>query len=302
MSALVEVVAVSKLYGDHAAVRGVDLSLRAGECVALVGHNGAGKSTLIKMMLGLCRPSAGRVRVCGEDPAGRHGARLHAGLGYLPENVVFPPSLTGREVLDFYARLKRQNPARNPALLERVGLADAARKKLGAYSKGMRQRLGLAQALLGAPKLLLLDEPTTGLNPASRQDFYQIFTELRDGGAAVLLSSHALSEIEGRTGRIAVMSRGRLVAYGTLAELRGAADLPVRIRVDLTAAAGWSAPVLPSLRCQWIGDRRVELTCANDVKLEVLRQVSGSDVTADIQIMPPTLDDIYAQLMRRAAE
>jgi Cu-processing system ATP-binding protein len=168
----IQALGVSKRYGSQFAVRAVDLSLRAGECVALVGHNGAGKSSLIKMMLGLTTPTEGAVRLLGENPAGAAAAHLRRAVGFLPENVAFHPSMTGRETLDFYARLKGEPTARNPGLLERVGLdGAAARKRVGAYSKGMRQRLGLAQALLGRPRVLFLDEPTTGLDPALRQSF-----------------------------------------------------------------------------------------------------------------------------------
>jgi Cu-processing system ATP-binding protein len=296
----IDIAGVSKRYGAFEAVREVDLALEAGECVALVGHNGAGKSTLIKLMLGLSKPSAGRIAVLGEDPCGAHAARLRERLGFLPENVVFPPAMSGREVLDFYARLKRQPVARNAALLERVGLAEVARRRVGTYSKGMRQRLGLAQALLGAPSVVLLDEPTTGLDPAARQGFYALLGELREAGATVLLSSHALSEIEDRTDRIAAMSRGRLVACGTLAELRDMADLPVRIRVHL--AAGAPGPALSCTPWTRLDERRLELACANGAKLEALRQVASFAAVADVEIMPPALDQIYAHLMREAAQ
>ncbi|MBX6323891.1 MAG: ABC transporter ATP-binding protein, partial [Rhodospirillaceae bacterium] len=169
MTATVALDRVDKRYGRQQAVRGVSLTLEGGRCFALVGHNGAGKTTLIKLMLGLARPSAGTVRVLGHDPLTRAGWHARAAVGYLPENVVFPPALSGLEMLRFYARLKRRPETECHALLEQVGLADAARQRIGTYSKGMRQRLGLAQALLGAPRLLLLDEPTTGLDPLLRQ-------------------------------------------------------------------------------------------------------------------------------------
>jgi Cu-processing system ATP-binding protein len=171
-AATVRLDAVAKHYGAVQAVDEVELTLYPGQCVALVGHNGAGKSTLIKLMLGLVRPTAGRVEVLGADAAGHAFGRLRSAIGFLPENVVFPPAMTGAEVLAFHARLKRRPVRRNVALLERIGFADAAGRRAGTYSKGMRQRLGLAQALIGAPRLLLLDEPTSGLDPALRQDFY----------------------------------------------------------------------------------------------------------------------------------
>jgi Cu-processing system ATP-binding protein len=180
----VEIRSLTKHYGAIEAVRDVSFDLHAGEIIALVGHNGAGKTTLLKLMLGLVRPSTGTIRVLGEDPAaGEFAARRR--LGYLPENVSFNAALTGREVLSFYARLKEQPVAQALSLLDQVGLGVASQRRVGTYSKGMRQRLGLAQALIGEPQVLLLDEPTTGLDPALRLEFYEIVEALpgSDGGA-----------------------------------------------------------------------------------------------------------------------
>jgi Cu-processing system ATP-binding protein len=293
---------VSASYGSVPAISNVSIEIGEGEAVGLLGANGAGKSTLIKMMLGLTKPSEGRVSVLSEDPSGPHSARLRASMGFLPENVAFAPAMTGREVLDFYARLRREPTAGNAALLDRVGLGEAARRRVGTYSKGMRQRLGLAQAILGKPRVLLLDEPTSGLDPVSRQDFYELVRELRDGGATVLLSSHALSEIEDRTDRIAVMSHARLVACGTLAELRTLAPLPVRIRVHFTEkGSGFAGSMSGPKAWEWLDERRLEFTCANDTKVETLREISSLKGIADIEIIPPTLDEIYAHMMREAA-
>jgi Cu-processing system ATP-binding protein len=302
--AAVELAGVGKDYGRQHAVVDVDLALRPGECVALAGHNGAGKTTLIKLMLGLIRPTRGRVAVLGEDPAAGAATRARLDVGYLPETIAFHPAMTGAETLAFYARLKRQPLARNAMLLERVGIAEAARRKVGTYSKGMRQRLGLAQALLGAPKVLLLDEPTTGLDPALRQSFYEIVRALRDGGAAVLLSSHALAEIEGQVDRVVIMNRGRKVADGTMTELRRAAALPVRIRIRLGGLrlavneggdplAGWSR----------VGDGEFELRCPERDKVAVLRGLGAIRAQIDdVDVLQPSLDDIYAHFLERGAE
>src|SRR5688572_19896750 len=151
MTNTVELAGITKRYGAIEAVREVSFALPAGEAVALVGHNGAGKTTLLKLMLGLIHPTAGTIRVLGENPAaGEFAARR--GLGYLPESVSFNAALTGREILTFYARLKREPVEKSLALLDKVGLGAAAERRVGTYSKGMRQRLGLAQALIGAPK------------------------------------------------------------------------------------------------------------------------------------------------------
>ena len=156
MNATVSVNGVGKSYGAVKALRDVSFALSPGRLSALVGHNGAGKTTLIKLMLGLIHPDHGEIRVLGQDPAaGEFSARRQ--LGYLPENVAFNAALTGRETLAFYARLKQLAPSTAWPLLDRVGLSDAADRRVGTYSKGMRQRLGLAQALLGRPRVLLLD-------------------------------------------------------------------------------------------------------------------------------------------------
>lgn len=281
----IRVEGVSKRYGDAFAVREVDLDLAAGECVAMVGHNGAGKSSLIKLMLGLTTPTAGSIRVLGGDPASAAASHIRRQVGFLPESVAFHPSMTGRETLDFYARLKRVPRDGNDALFERVGLEPAAvKRRVGTYSKGMRQRLALAQALLGGPKVLFLDEPTTGLDPALRQSFYEIVRDLRDAGTTVLLCSHALTELEGQADRVVVMNRGRKVADGSLATLRGLAQLPVRIRLTRTSG------------------EVVETTCANDDKVATLRQIAceGPEL-ADIEVVQPSLDEMYAHFLRREA-
>ncbi|RWB72449.1 MAG: ABC transporter ATP-binding protein [Mesorhizobium sp.] len=291
---------VSKRYGESFVVRDVDLSVAPGECVAIVGHNGAGKSTLVKMALGLITPTAGRIALLGENPAGRQAMAFRRRIGFLPENVAFSAAMTGREVLRFYARLKQVPLAVADRLLERVGLAAAAHRRVGTYSKGMRQRLGLAQALLGEPRVLFLDEPTTGLDIESRQMFYDVMAELRDGGATLLLSSHALSDIE-QADRIAIMKAGRMVACGALPELRRQADLPLRIRVhvvDGTAAREFTA----RRGVQWLDDLRFEMTCADDGKIETIRSVSLLEGVSDIEVMPPTLVDLCDELTREAAE
>ncbi|MEA1648217.1 ABC transporter ATP-binding protein [Nitrospirillum sp. BR 11164] len=289
---------VTKIYDARAALNQVGLRLDPGQCVALVGHNGAGKSTLIKLMLGLIRPTHGQVRLLGEDPAGAHAARLRRAVGYLPENLAFHPSLTGRETLDFYARLKGVARTGNADLLARVGLeAEAARRRVGTYSKGMRQRLGLAQALLGRPRVLFLDEPTTGLDPALRQVFYEIVQELRAAGVTVLLSSHALTELEGQTDRIIVMNRGVKIADGTLTDLRHLADLPVRIRAT-GAQAGTVAEALGPLARVEPDGRAVECLCAGGDKVAVLRRLTSLPL-ADIAVTEPSLDELYAHFLRR---
>jgi len=291
---------IAKSYGRQVAVQEVDLSVRRGECIALAGHNGAGKSTLIKLMLGLISPTRGKLSVLGRNPAA--GGR--ADVGYLPESLALYPSMTGAETLAFYARLKGQPVARNAALLEKVGIAHAAGRRVATYSKGMRQRLGLAQALLGAPQLLLLDEPTAGLDPALRQSFYQLLGELRERGVTVVLSSHALAEIEGRADRIVIMNCGRKCADGSMSDLRRLAALPTRIRLRLAHSlrlivndgghhlAGWKL----------VGEHSYELECSQEEKAAVIGGLGMLGLPIeDVEIIAPGLDDIYAHFLRREA-
>ena len=179
-----------------------------------------------------------------------------------------------------------------------MGLADAAKRRIGTYSKGMRQRVGLAQALIGKPRLLVLDEPTSGLDPVSRRDFYALLDGLAAGGTAILLSSHALTEVEARTDRILILSKGRLMAEGSLADLRRKAALPVAISVAPVAGqkAALSA-ALPMARAN--GDGRLHMDCAQDDKLAMLARITGLPQVADLEVIPPSLEDIYSHFSKR---
>ncbi|APO48880.1 ABC transporter ATP-binding protein [Bradyrhizobium diazoefficiens] len=295
MSATVSVTGVVKNYRTVRALRDVSFDLAPGRLSALVGHNGAGKTTLIKLMLGLIRPDQGSIRVLDEDPAaGEFSARRQ--LGYLPENVAFNAALTGRETLTFYARLKHVKPSKAWAFLDRVGLTDAADRRVGTYSKGMRQRLGLAQALLGRPRVLLLDEPTTGLDPALRQTFYEILNELRDDGATVLISSHALNELEDRAEHVLIMNRGLLAAQGTLSELRSISQLPIRVSVDFAPGAGVPAAWMNGAS---VATPRGRMLLVPDEarKMDVLRAAARDPGVINIEIAAPTLDELYAHFL-----
>jgi Cu-processing system ATP-binding protein len=288
---------VTKRYGGQKALDEVSLTVENGECLALLGHNGAGKTTAIKLALGLTRPSDGEVRVLGVDPAEGRARELGRMIGFLPESITFHDVMTGREALAFYARLKGEPTARNGELLERVGLAVAADKRVKTYSKGMRQRLGLAQALIGRPKLLLLDEPTTGLDPAFRQSFYELIREFTGRGSTVVLSSHALTEIERRTDRVAIIHAGRLIAHGALGELSRAAGLKVRIKVSV--AMGRTQALVEALDAEvmlgHVNERSIELSCAVEEKLTLIRRIGSLEVPIeDIDVASPRLEDLFA--------
>ncbi|WP_102958216.1 ABC transporter ATP-binding protein [Mangrovicella endophytica] len=286
---VLDIAGLSVAFGSLKALSDVSLSVAAGERLALLGHNGAGKSTLFKAVLGFLKPEAGRISVAGAAPGTAAARRT---VSYLPEAIAFPRALTGAEVITYFAKLKGEPPAKAKALLQTVGIADAAHRRVGTYSKGMRQRLGLAQALIGRPSLLLLDEPTSGLDPISRGEFYGLIDTIAAEGAAVLLSSHSLTEVEARTDRIAILVKGRRVAEGRLADLASAAALPTVVRVKAKAIDG--ATLQARLGGRRLNGRSVEFDCTPGDKLALLARIaSHSDIVADVEVSPPHLDDVY---------
>jgi ABC-2 type transport system ATP-binding protein len=224
-----------KKYGKRAAVDDVSLEVGRGEVVGLLGPNGAGKTTVIKMLLGLVRPDAGEVMLLGR-PATDPAARVR--VGYLPELFRYQPWLTAAEVLALHVRLSGIGvPAREQrACLALVGLADRAADRVGGFSKGMQQRLGLAVALVAGPELVVLDEPTSALDPLGRVDVRDIVLSLRSRGVAVLLNSHLIGEVERVCDRVVILDRGRVAASGTLDELLGQREVRLHL-TDRPAAA-----------------------------------------------------------------
>jgi ABC-2 type transport system ATP-binding protein len=218
---------LAKRYGNVGALNGVDLSVERGELVGLLGPNGAGKSTLVKIACGLVRPTGGRAEVSGAR-AGTREAR--SAVGYLAEFFRFPGWTTADELLELHQRLASSNGGERERaeLLELVGLADARHRHVEEMSKGMQQRLGIAQALVGEPRLLLLDEPTSALDPVGRRTVRTLLEELRRRGVSVLLNSHLLSEVELVCDRVVILLGGKVVTAGTPAEL----EKPRGVEID----------------------------------------------------------------------
>lgn len=217
----IQLTGVEKVYkGRVHALRGVDLTVHPGEIFGLLGPNGAGKSTLVKILMTVIRPTRCKGTVLGQPVGDR--ATL-ARIGYLPEHHRFPPYLRGRQVLEFFAAMsgveRRDRQRRSAELLELVGMSEWSEQKIGGYSKGMRQRIGIAQSLMNNPDLVLLDEPTDGVDPVGRHEIRQILAHLKDEGRAVFLNSHLLSEIEMVCDRVAIMVQGQVLRQGTVGEL-----------------------------------------------------------------------------------
>ncbi len=225
----VSVANLTKTYGKVVAVADVDMKLDAGDVFGLLGPNGAGKTTLVKILVGLARADSGSAAVFGRQ-AGSLGAKRVS--GYLPELFRFPDWMTATEFLDFHAKLAgshRAHDKKTSMLLERVGLSSRADSRLGTFSKGMLQRVGIAQALAGDPQIAFLDEPTSALDPIGRREVRDLIRELRNDGVTVFLNSHLLSEVEMVCDRVAILSKGRVVAQGKLEQLLGERVLTVRV-------------------------------------------------------------------------
>ena len=296
-SNIVEARGATKDFGTVQAVKGVDLSIAAGELFGLIGHNGAGKSTLFKMMLGLIPITSGEILLDGEKVNGPRFRETRRKIGYLPENVVLYDNLTGIETLYFFADLKAVPRKDCPALLEKVGLSHAASRRVREYSKGMRQRLGFAQALLGTPRLLFLDEPTTGLDPGAIRDFYRILRELKGEGVTMVLTSHILAEIQERVDRLAIMEGGQIRATGTVQALREAMNLPLTL--EIAGGAGLREQVsraLEGLAIESIEESgsMLHIRLSRDAKMPALTRLATlGDTLRDLHVREPSLEDVF---------
>jgi ABC-2 type transport system ATP-binding protein len=262
-----------KRYGAKTALAGVDIEVAEGEIVGLLGPNGAGKSTLTKIACGLVRATAGSAEV-GRQPAGSRPAR--AIVGYLAELFRFPGWSSADEVLRLHQRLARSEggPDERMRLLEAVGLADAANTRVEAMSKGMQQRLGIAQALVGDPRFLLLDEPTSALDPIGRRIVRRLLEDLRGRGVSVLLNSHLLSEVELVSDRVYILSRGKVVAEGPPHEL--AHPHGVEIVTDT-------------------GPRRFDTAHRDDIPRIVRELVDAGVQVYEVRMLESTLEDAYVE-------
>jgi ABC-2 type transport system ATP-binding protein len=264
---------LTKRYGQTEALAGVDVEVREGELVGLLGPNGAGKSTLVKIACGLVRATAGSAEVCGA-PAGSLAAR--EALGYLAELFRFPGWATADEVLDLHQRLSgpSSGAAERTELLTLVGLLDARERAVEEMSKGMQQRLGIAQALVGSPRLLLLDEPTSALDPVGRRTVRTLLESLRDRGISVLLNSHLLSEVELVCDRVVIINQGKVVAAGTPADLAR----PAGIEID---TAG--------------GTRTYPGASRDDTPRLVAELVAAGEEIYGVRVITSTLEEVYLE-------
>lgn len=294
---VIEIQGVTRHFGAIRAVNDVDLTVREGEFFGLIGHNGAGKTTLFMLMLGLLQPTAGAIYIDGQTVHGEQFRQIRRRIGYMPETVALYDNLTGLETLQFFARLKHAAVASCMPLLDQVGLAPAAQRQVRQYSKGMRQRLTFAQALLGNPRLLFLDEPTHGLDPAGVREFYETLRVLRNQGVTVVLTSHVLAEVQLRVDRLALMSSGKIKALGTVQALRDELKLPLGFDVQLhNGAESDLHRALADFRIEGlrISGSAASFECSHSDKLAVLAALSGiGGRLLDINVREASLEDVF---------
>ncbi|MBP7866196.1 MAG: ABC transporter ATP-binding protein [Acidobacteria bacterium] len=293
-----------KSYGDLTAVDGLSLAVEPGEIYGLLGPNGAGKTTTIAMVCGLARPDAGVVRIDGED-ARKDIRRARASLGFVPQDIALYEELNARENLQFWGRLYglsgRRLAAAIDRVLERVGLADRAKEPIRGYSGGMKRRINLAAALLHEPRLLLLDEPTVGIDPQARLHILDIVRDAAASGAAVLYTTHMLEEAEKLCRRIGIMDHGRLLAEGTLDELIrlvGEGRL-LFFRGHFTATrVGEILSAHPDVAPVTLEDGRcLLLVRGNDQSAALIKSMFEAGVPVDdISVKDPSLESLFIKL------
>ncbi|HZT89044.1 MAG TPA: ABC transporter ATP-binding protein [Stellaceae bacterium] len=299
---------LTKRYGSTVAVDHVDLEVRAGEIVGILGPNGSGKTTTILMLLGLTEPSAGRAEVAGFDPL-RDPLEVKRRVGYLPDSVGFYDSLSARDNLAYTGRLaglsRREIDARFGAAMARVGLPDVARARVGTFSRGMRQRLGLAEILMKEPSVAILDEPTAALDPHSTHEFLDMIRGLKADGTAVLLSSHHLDQVQSVCDRVALFNLGRIALSGTVTDLASeilgsghVIDVEARgagVRERLMAVPG-------VVRVRPIGADLYRVDCQGDLRAEIARHLSPEVDLLGIRFAAPSLDEVYTRYFDEARD
>ena len=306
---VIEAKGLTKRYGATVAVDRIDLDVAKGEVVGLLGPNGAGKTTTILMLLGLTEPSAGHVRILGKDPL-RQPLELKREVGYLPDAVGFYDTMTGAENLLYTARLnmmpRPEAKRRISEALAKVRLADVSGQRVATYSRGMRQRLGIAELLMRDCRVAILDEPTSGLDPQSTQELLDMIQSLSRDGMTILLSSHMLNVVQSVCHRIALFSNGRIGFFGTIEELAakiggGAYVVDVEAEgIDLATAAG-RAPGIKSVTAGHDGHWLVE--AERDVRPELARLVVGAGgALKNLDLRRARLDDAYRRYFAEARD
>ncbi|HWP59693.1 MAG TPA: ABC transporter ATP-binding protein [Candidatus Acidoferrales bacterium] len=310
MSTIIETHGLTKRYRDKLAVNELDLEVEDGEIFGFLGPNGAGKTTTILMLLGLTEPTAGRATVCGFDPT-RQPLEVKRRVGYLPENPGFYDDMSGWENLYYIAKLNRipdpEARRRVKRLLEQVGLGEDGERPVREYSRGMKQRLGIAEVLVKEPRVLILDEPTLGIDPDGAVRILELINNLRqEHGLAILLSTHLLHQVQGMCSRIGIIVRGRLIAKGNLTELGSAItkDAGITLSLEVSGPADGLQRDLRALNGVIDAEPRGRgwfLRCSRDVRPELVSLITQKGLTLlQLKSEELTLEEIYLKYFREA--
>ena len=304
---VIEARGLLKLYGSTRAVDAIDLNVKKGEIFGLLGPNGAGKTTTILMMLGLTETSGGSVDVVGFNPV-RQPLEVKRRVGYLPDTVGFYDNLTARENLTYTARLldmpRREMGRRIMEAMERVQLADVVDKRVGTYSRGMKQRLGIAEIVMKKAEVAILDEPTSGLDPHATFELLEMIRGLKKAGVAVLLSSHLLDRVQSVCDRVALFNKGKIALMGTVVELANqvlGAGHPILVEASGTDVAAALRGIEGVQQVVADGDGAWRVVADRDVRAEVARRVvsAGGSLTRLAQL-EPSLEEVYTRYFQEA--
>jgi ABC-2 type transport system ATP-binding protein len=294
--AAIEIDGLTKRFGDVVALRDLDLSVEDGEIYGFLGPNGAGKSTTINVLLDFVRPTSGTATVLGMDAQAESQA-VRSRVGVLPEGFSVYDRLTGRQHVEFAIESKNVRDDAD-AILDRVGIADAADRKAGGYSKGMRQRLALGMALVGDPDLLVLDEPSTGLDPNGAREMREVVREERDRGATVFFSSHVLGQVEAVCDRVGILRDGELVAQDSIAGLRDATDAEATLRIEtdgVTDGALDAVSAVEGVASVSADGSALSVAVTDGSKTAVLGALEDEGVTVeDFSTEETSLEDLFA--------
>jgi ABC-2 type transport system ATP-binding protein len=292
---------LTKRYGATLAVDHINLEVRSGEIVGILGPNGSGKTTTILMLLGLTEPTEGRAVVAGCDPL-RDPLEVKRRVGYLPDSIGFYDGLSARDNLAYTGRLaglaRDEIDKRFTEALARVGLPDVGRERVGTFSRGMRQRLGLAEVLMKQPSIAILDEPTATLDPHSTQEFLGMIRSLKDDGTAVLLSSHHLDQVQSVCDRVALFNHGKIALSGSVSDLAhrvlgGGHVIDVEARGTAIRERLDGMPGV--VRVQVLGPELYRVDCDRDLRPEIARLLAPSCELTGIRFAEPSLNEVYTR-------
>ena len=299
-TAVIETLDLTKRFKDVLAVDSLSMKVQKGEIFGFLGPNGAGKSTTIKMVMGLFHPTSGSAFINGK-PAGPDSVELRRDIGFLPERISFYDNLTPTQTLNFYCELRGADRSVVPSLIREVGLEHAANRKVGTFSKGMVQLLGVAQAMIGNPSIYIMDEPTGGLDARWVKSVRDKIRTLNEQGATIIFSSHILSEVQALCHRIAIIDKGRLVVEGTVEDISDRLRIMPRLWIE---ASGVDQETISAIRSitgveeVTVNDEALLVTCESEARMKVMAVLRERNIAVgDFKTIDPSLEEAFVKLL-----